>query len=106
MAARIKKGDKVLVISGSSKGARGEVLSVSPAENKAVVQGVAVAKHHTKASRMGQEGGIISREAPVHLSNLALIDPSTDKPTKVGFRVLDDGRKVRVARKSGSAIDG
>jgi large subunit ribosomal protein L24 len=106
MAARIKKGDKVLVISGASKGARGEVLRVLPSEDKAVVQGVAVAKHHTKPSRMGQEGGIIPREAAVHLSNLALIDPATDKPTKIGFRVLDDGRKVRVARKSGSAIDG
>ncbi|MDE1907392.1 MAG: 50S ribosomal protein L24 [Rhodospirillales bacterium] len=106
MAARIKKGDKVLVISGSSKGTTGEVLSVNPTENKAVVQGVALAKHHTKPSRTGQEGGIISREAPVHLSNLALIDPATNKPTKVGFRVLDDGRKVRVARKSGSTIDG
>jgi large subunit ribosomal protein L24 len=70
------------------------------------VQGVAIAKHHTKANRMGQPGGIIPREAAVHLSNLALIDPSTDKPTKVGFRVLDGGRKVRVARKSGNAIDG
>jgi large subunit ribosomal protein L24 len=106
MAARIKKGDKVLVISGASKGNRGEVLRVIPAESRAVVQGVAVAKHHTKPSRMGQPGGIISREAAVHLSNLALIDPATDKPTKVGFRVLDDGRKVRVARKSGNAIDG
>ena len=106
MAARIKKGDKVLVISGISKGTRGEVLSVNPSEDRAVVQGVAVAKHHTKPNRMGQEGGIVAREAAVHVSNLALIDPATDKPTKVGFRVLDDGRKVRVARKSGTAIDG
>lgn len=106
MAARIKKGDKVLVISGASKGTRGEVLSVNPSEDRAVVQGVAVAKHHTKPNRMGQEGGIVAREAAVHVSNLALIDPATDKPTKVGFRVLDDGRKVRVARKSGTAIDG
>ncbi|MCB5943528.1 50S ribosomal protein L24 [Acidocella sp. KAb 2-4] len=106
MAARIKKGDKVQVISGASKGARGEVLRVIPSENRAVVQGVAVAKHHTKPTRMGEPGGIIEREAAVDLSNLALIDPATDKPTKVGFRVLDDGRKVRVARKSGTAIDG
>ncbi|GAN80195.1 50S ribosomal protein L24 [Acidocella aminolytica] len=106
MAARIKKGDKVLVISGASKGTRGEVLRVLPSEDRAVVQGVAVAKHHTKPNRMGEQGGIIAREASVHVSNLALIDPATDKPTKVGFRVLDDGRKVRVARKSGSAIDG
>jgi large subunit ribosomal protein L24 len=106
MAARIKKGDKVLVISGASKGTRGEVLRVIPSENRAVVQGVAVAKHHTKATRMGEQGGIIEREAAVDLSNLALIDPATDQPTKVGFRVLDDGRKVRVARKSGTAIEG
>ncbi|MDR3505209.1 MAG: 50S ribosomal protein L24 [Acidocella sp.] len=106
MAARIKKGDKVLVISGTAKGSRGEVLRVIPSENRAVVQGIAVAKHHTKATRMGEQGGIIEREAAVDLSNLALIDPATDKPTKVGFRVLDDGRKVRVARKSGTAIEG
>ncbi len=106
MAARIKKGDKVMVIAGADKGARGEVLRVLPDENRAVVQGVAVARHHVKPNRMGQEGGIVAREAAVHLSNLALIDPATDKPTKVGFRVLDDGRKIRVARKSGNAIDG
>ncbi|HQT46850.1 MAG TPA: 50S ribosomal protein L24 [Acidocella sp.] len=106
MAARIKKGDKVLVISGASKGRRGEVLRVLPQDERAVVQGIAIAKLHTKPKGMGQPGGIIEREAAVHLSNLALIDPSTDKPTKVGFRVLDGGRKVRVARKSGAAIDG
>ncbi len=106
MAARIKKGDTVAVISGSSKGSRGEVLRVIPKENRAVVQGVAIAKRHTKAKGMGQPGGIIEQEAAVHLSNLALIDPSTNKPTRVGFRVLDDGRKIRVARKSGTAIDG
>jgi large subunit ribosomal protein L24 len=106
MAARIKKGDKVLVIAGASKGARGEVLRVLPKEERAVVQGVAVAKRHVKPRGMGQPGGIVEQEAAVHMSNLALIDPSTDKPTKVGFRVLDGGRKVRVARKSGTAIDG
>jgi large subunit ribosomal protein L24 len=106
MAARIKKGDKVLVIAGAAKGARGEVLRVIPSENRAVVQGVAVAKHHVKPTRMGEPAGIIEREAAVHLSNLALIDPATGKPTKIGFRVLDDGRKVRVARKTGTAIEG
>jgi large subunit ribosomal protein L24 len=106
MAARIKKGDKVLVISGASKGTRGEVLRVLPKEERAVVQGVAVAKRHTKPKGMGQPGGIVEQEAAVHMSNLALIDPSTDKATKVAFRVLDGGRKVRVARKSGTAIDG
>jgi large subunit ribosomal protein L24 len=106
MAARIKKGDQVVVIAGAAKGSRGEVLRVLPKEDRAVVQGVAVAKLHTKAKGMGQPGGIIEREAAVHLSNLALIDPQTGKATRIGFRVLDDGRKVRVARKSGALIDG
>jgi large subunit ribosomal protein L24 len=107
MAARIKKGDKVLVISGAAKGSEGEVLRVMPKEERAVVQGIALAKHHTKPKGMGQPGGIIEREAAVHLSNLALIDPSTGKRTKVSFRVLDGGqKKTRVARKSGALIDG
>jgi large subunit ribosomal protein L24 len=94
------------VIAGSSKGSRGEVLRVIPKEDRAVVQGVAIAKRHTKAKGVGQPGGIVEREAAVHLSNLALIDPSTNKATRIGFRILDDGRKIRVARKSGTAIDG
>jgi large subunit ribosomal protein L24 len=106
MGARIKKGDKVIVIAGAAKGSRGEVLQVFPKDSRAVVQGVAVAKRHTKPKGMGQPGGIVEREAAVHLSNLALIDPSTDKATKVAFRVLDGGRKIRVARKSGATIDG
>jgi large subunit ribosomal protein L24 len=105
MAARIKKGDTVVVIAGSSKGSRGEVLRVIPKEDRAVVQGVAIAKRHTKPKGVGQPGGIVEREAAVHLSNLALIDPKSDKPTRVGFRTLDDGRKIRFARKSGTAID-
>ncbi|MCP1221611.1 50S ribosomal protein L24 [Acetobacter orientalis] len=106
MAARIKKGDTVVVISGSSKGTEGEVLSVRPAEGRAVVRGVAIAKRHQKPSRMGDEGGIIAREAPVHLSNLKLVDPASKKPTRVGFRVLEDGRKVRVAKATGEVIEG
>lgn len=106
MAARIKKGDTVLVITGSSRGVQGEVLSVIPSENRAVVRGVAVAKHHKKAGRMGEEGGIIAREAPVHLSNLKLVDPKSGKPTKVGFRVLEDGRKVRLAKATSEVIEG
>jgi large subunit ribosomal protein L24 len=106
MAARIKKGDKVLVITGSDKGKRGEVLRVSPTDNRAIVQGVNLAKHHQKPTQAGGQGGIISIEATIHLSNLALIDPKTDKPTKVGFRVLDGGRKVRVARSTGQALEG
>jgi len=106
MAARIKKGDKVLVIAGASKGRSGEVLQVFTKDQRAVVQGVAVAKLHTKPKGVGQPGGIVQREAAVHLSNLALIDPNTSKPTKVSFKLLDGGKKIRVARKSGAAIDG
>ncbi|ATU71920.1 50S ribosomal protein L24 [Komagataeibacter rhaeticus] len=106
MAARIKKGDQVLVITGGSKGTRGEVVTVLPAANKAVVRGVAIAKRHTRPSRMGEQGGIIQKEMPVHLSNLKLIDPKSGDPTKVGFRVLEDGRKVRVAKATGEVIEG
>jgi large subunit ribosomal protein L24 len=105
MAARIRKGDTVVVISGASKGRRGEVLRVLPKLNRAVVQGVAVAKRHTKPRSMGQPGGIIEAEAAVDLSNLMLLDPKTDKPTRVGFRILEDGRKVRVAKATGSVIE-
>jgi large subunit ribosomal protein L24 len=106
MAARIKKGDKVIVIAGAAKGRTGEVLQMFPKDNRAVVQGIAIAKRHTKPKGMGQPGGIVEREAAVHVSNLALVDPGTGKATKIGFRILDDGRKIRVARKSGTAIDG
>ena len=106
MAARIRKGDTVLVISGADRGRRGEVLRVFPKENRAVVQGANVATKHTKPQGLGQPGGIVHVEAPIHLSNLKLIDPKTDKPTRVGFRVLEDGRKVRVAKRSGDLIDG
>ncbi len=106
MAARIRKGDKVVVITGADRGKRGEVLSVRPKDNRAVVQGVNIAKKHTKATGMGQPGGIVEQEATIHLSNVMLIDPKTDKPTRVGFRILDDGRKVRVARPSGDVIEG
>jgi large subunit ribosomal protein L24 len=106
MAARIRKGDRVEVVTGADRGKRGEVLRVIPKENRAVVQGVNVAKHHTKPSRMGQEGGILEKEATIHLSNIMLIDPKTDKPTRVSFRVLENGTKLRVARKTGNAIEG
>ena len=106
MAARIRKGDTVLVISGSAKGRRGEVLRVMPQVNRAVVQGVNVAKRHTKPRGMNQPGGIVEQEASIHLSNLMLVDGKTDQPTRVGFRVLEDGRKVRVAKATGNVIEG
>jgi large subunit ribosomal protein L24 len=105
MAAKIKKGDTVVMMTGRDKGKSGEVVSVMPKELRAVVRGINVVKKHQKQSA-GQEGGIISKELPVHLSNLALRDPKDGKPTRVGFKFLEDGRKVRFAKRSGDLIDG
>ena len=105
MAAKIKKGDKVVVLAGRDKGRSGEVLRVDPTENRAVVRGVNVVKRHTRQSA-NQEGGIISKEAEIDLSNLAVADPKDGKATRVGFKILDDGRKVRFAKRSGDLIDG
>ena len=105
MAAKIRKGDKVVVLAGRDKGQNGEVLKVMPKEERAVVQGVNLVKRHT-AQTARQEGGIISKEATIHLSNLAIADPKTGKAVRVGFKVLDDGRKVRIAKGSGNMIDG
>jgi large subunit ribosomal protein L24 len=104
MAAKIKKGDTVVVLTGRDTGRTGEVVQVMPKDEKALVRGVNMVKRHTKQS-MNQEGGIISKEAPIHLSNLAVADPKDGKPTRVGFKVLDDGRKVRFAKRSGDLID-
>ena len=104
MAARIKKGDQVIVITGAQKGTRGEVLQVMPDENRALVRGVRVVKHHQKPRGMGQPGGIVQKESPIHLSNLQLVDPKSGKPTKVGFRVGEDGKKLRVAKATGDVI--
>jgi large subunit ribosomal protein L24 len=105
MAARIRKGDVVVVITGAEKGRRGEVLRIYPRANRALVQGVNVVTKHTKPRGMAQPGGIVEEEASIHLSNLKLIDPKTERPTKVGFRVLEDGRKVRVAKATGQVIE-
>ena len=104
MAAKIKKGDKVVVLTGRDSGRTGEVVQVMPKENRALVRGVNLVKRHQRQT-MNQEGGIIQKEAPIQLSNLALADPKDGKPTRVGFRILDDGRKVRVAKRSGDLID-
>ena len=105
MAARIRKGDRVVVLAGRDKGRNGEVLKVLPADNKAIVQGVNSVRRHQRQSQT-QEGGIISKELPVDMSNLALEDPKDGKPTRVGFKVLNDGKKVRFAKRSGEVIDG
>jgi large subunit ribosomal protein L24 len=105
MAAKIKKGDKVVVLTGRDKGRTGEVLSVDPREARAVVQGVNIVRRHQRQT-VQQEGGIISKESSIDLSNLSIVDPKSGKPTRVGFKVLDDGRKVRFAKRSGDLIDG
>ena len=104
MKLKIKKGDKVVVITGRDKGKSGEVLRVLRAENRLIVQGVNMVKRHTKPGA-GQAGGIVEKEAAIHLSNVAHIDPNSDKPTRVGYKVLGDGRKVRFARRSGEVLD-
>ena len=104
MVAKIKKGDRVIVTTGRDKGKKGEVLKVLPKENKAVVSGVNTAKRHTKPSQK-QQGGIVNKDQPIDLSNLAHIDPKSGAATKIGFKVLGDGRSVRFAKKSGEVID-
>jgi large subunit ribosomal protein L24 len=104
MAAKIKKGDRVIVRTGRDKGKAGEVMQVMPKDDRALVKGVNVVVRHQRQTQ-SQEGGIIRKEAPIHLSNLALADPASGKPTRVGFQILDDGRKVRVAKRSGERID-
>jgi large subunit ribosomal protein L24 len=100
---KIKKGDRVIVLSGRDKGKKGEVFQVMPKEGRALVRGVNMVRRHQRQTPQ-QEGGIISKEAPIHLSNLALEDPKDGKPTRVGFAILADGRKVRVAKRSGEHI--
>lgn len=104
MAARVRKGDRVVVTTGRDKGKTGEVLSVLPKEDRVVVRGVNMIKRHTRPTQT-QSGGIVEREAPLHLSNVMLADPKSGEPTRVGFKTLDDGRKVRVAKRSGEVID-
>jgi large subunit ribosomal protein L24 len=104
MAAKIKKGDKVIVLSGRDRGAEGEVIQVMPKADRVVVRGVNLIKKHQKQTQT-EQGGIISKEASLHISNVALKDPSTGKPTRVGFKVEGD-KKVRVAKASGEVIDG
>ena len=108
MAAKIKKGDKVVVLTGRDKGRTGEVVEVRPSQNRALVRGVNMVKRHQRQTPQ-QEGGIISKEGAVHLSNLALADPKDGKPTRVGFKFVGEGdnrKKVRVAKRSGVEIDG
>jgi large subunit ribosomal protein L24 len=104
MAAKIKKGDTVVVLTGKDKGKKGEVTAVNTTDNRVVVAGVNVVTRHTRPS-MNSQGGLVKQEAGIHVSNVSLIDPKSDKPTRVGFKTLEDGSKVRVARRSGEQID-
>jgi large subunit ribosomal protein L24 len=102
--SNIKKGDKVIVTAGRDKGKKGEVLKVFVKEDRALVQGVHVVKRHQRQTQT-QQGGIVNKEAPIHLSNLAHVDPKSGNATRIGFKTLNDGRKVRFAKKSGEVID-
>ena len=102
--SNIRKGDQVVVISGSDKGKKGSVLKVFPKEDRALVQGVNLVKRHQRQTQR-QQAGIVTKEAPIHLSNIAHADPKTGKATRIGLKTLGDGRKVRFAKKSGEVID-
>ena len=104
MSSKIKKGDNVMVITGKDKGKTGEVLNVFPAKQRVLVRGVNIVKRHTKP-RQTAPGGIVERESTVQLSNVALIDPTLNKATKIGFRILEDGRKVRFSKSSNEILD-
>jgi large subunit ribosomal protein L24 len=104
MAAKLKKGDKVIVLAGKNRGAEGEIIKVSPKDSRVVVRGVNIVRKHQKQTAR-EQGGIIAKEAPIHISNVALKDPSTGKATRVGFKI-EGGKKVRVAKASGEAVDG
>jgi large subunit ribosomal protein L24 len=100
----VKKGDRVVVLAGKDKGKKGEVISANPKEERVVVQGVNMVKRHQRPTP-AHAGGIVEKEAAIHVSNVAHIDPKDDKPTRIGIKILDDGRKVRVAKRSGEVID-
>ncbi len=104
MAAKIRKGDKVIVLTGRDKGRSGEVIEMRPTEGRALVRGIHMVKRHQKQSAT-QEGGIVSKESPIHLSNIAIVGRD-GKPTRVGFKIQADGTKVRIAKRSGAEIDG
>ncbi len=101
----VKKGDTVIVITGKDKGKKGRVLAAYPKKDRVLVEGINLVKKHSRPSQANPQGGIITQEAPIHVSNVSLIDPKSGKPTRIGYKVLDNGKKVRVAKKSGEVID-
>lgn len=101
----VKKDDTVMVITGKDKGKKGRVIAAYPRENRVLVEGVNMVKKHQKPNQQNPQGGILNQEAPIHVSNVMLIDPKSGQPTRIGYKVLDNGQKVRVAKKSGEVID-
>lgn len=101
----VKKEDTVIVISGKDKGKKGRVIAAFPRENRVLVEGVNLVKKHARPSQLNPQGGILTQEAPIHASNVMLVDPKTGLPTRIGYKVLDNGKKVRVAKRSGEVID-
>ncbi|MBE3569030.1 MAG: 50S ribosomal protein L24 [Bacillales bacterium] len=100
----VKKGDKVMVISGKDKGKTGVILAAFPKKNRVIVEGVNIVKKHAKPSQLNPQGGIVSQEAPIHVSNVMPLDPKTNEPTRVGYQIVD-GKKIRIAKKSGQPLD-
>ncbi|CAM3582188.1 50S ribosomal protein L24 [Marinicrinis lubricantis] len=101
----VKKEDTVMVITGKDKGKKGRIIAAYPRQNRVLVEGVNMVKKHARPSQQNPQGGIITQEAPIHVSNVMLVDPKSGQPTRVGYKVLDNGKKVRVAKKSGEIID-
>lgn len=101
---RVKKGDKVQVISGKDKGKQGTILQAYPRNERVIVEGINIVKKHSKPSQMNPQGGIVEMEAPIHVSNVMLIDPKSNEPTRIGYRI-ENGEKIRIAKKSGQALD-
>ncbi|CAJ1004480.1 MULTISPECIES: 50S ribosomal protein L24 [Bacillales] len=101
----VKKGDTVIVIAGKDKGKKGRVLAAYPKKERVLVEGINLVKKHTRPSQTNPQGGIVTQEAPIHVSNVSLIDPKSGKPTRIGYKVLENGKKVRYAKKSGEVID-
>lgn len=101
----VKKDDVVIVITGKDKGKKGRVIAAYPRENRVLIEGVNLVKKHAKPSQQNPQGGILTQEAPIHVSNVLIVDPKTGKPTRVGYKVLENGQKVRISKKSGEVID-
>jgi len=102
---KLKKGDRVIVTAGKDKGKKGDIIKIFPSLEKALISGINVSRKHTKPTKLNPQGGIVTKEMPVHISNISILDPKTDQPSKIGFKILEGGKKVRFAKRSGEIID-